>query len=283
MAYHPWRIGLEIQNGGLRALAAQRRRDGWQLRRWWQLPLPEDTLRGGSLHRPDALCETLTRWRRELPHFISLRLSLPATLVLQRRLAEPDPRLREPERGWYIEKMAARSLPVGSDALALDYRIDPHTPATLLVTAARKAELSAWLACLARAGLSPAVVEIAPCALRCMARQAGVAPDGLLLHRCDDHWLWVSPLNHPLHFGVFHDDDMADAGGFLSYVSTCYPPAAGQPVFFTSSSAETLANAGPALIRWSPLTVFRQLQPPLPEQPAAFAIAAGLALRPGDC
>lgn len=285
MAYHIWRVGLDIQNGVVRALAVQRRRDGWQLRHWWQLPLPSDTLRAGSLHDPDSLCEVLHQWRRELPRFISLRIALPPALIFQQRMAAPDSRLREPERSGYIEKMASRTLPVSRDALALDYRDDPHTPDTVLVTAARKTALTAWLSCLARAGLYADVVDISPCALRCVARQVGISPHAPLLHRFEDSWLWISPVGQPLHFGTFTSQDSGEHATPLDYIREIderFPASAHYPVYLSSSVPNTDIGDVERLIPWSPLAAFSYQQPPLPTEPSTFAIAAGLALRPGD-
>ncbi|WKV49364.1 type IV pilus biogenesis protein PilM [Dickeya fangzhongdai] len=294
MAYPIWQVGLDIQDGFMRALAVQRRRHGWQLRHWWQLPLPGGTLSGGSLHHPTALCTVLRQWRQELPRFVSLRLGFPASRVLQQRLALPDRRLREPRRGEYIGKMAAKALPVSGDDLALDYRPDPQTPNTLLVTAARQTELNIWLHCLRDAGLQPDAVDITPCALRCMAAQAGLATDRLLLHRFDDHWLWAAPLREPLAFGTFypddiHSDDMssrsdsvAKPADVLKYVSTCYQNNASHQAYLSASAPEYLQQLPATLIPWSPLSAFERQQPPLPTFPAAFAIAGGLAMRPED-
>ncbi|WOA53427.1 type IV pilus biogenesis protein PilM [Dickeya solani] len=306
MAYPIWQVGLDIQNGFMRALAVQRRRHGWQLRHWWQLPLPGGTLSGGSLHHPAALCTVLRQWRQELPRFVSLRLGFPASRILQQRLAMPDQRLREPRRGEYIAKLAAKALPVSGDDLALDYRPDPQTPNTLLVTAARQTELNVWLDCLRDAGLQPDAVDITPCALRCMAAQAGLATDRLLLHRFDDHWLWVAPLEAPLAFGTFYQDDLypdsiypggkashpddmtscsdgvAEMPDVLKYVSACYQNNADHQAYLSASAPEYLQQVPATLITWSPLRAFDRQQPPLPAFPAAFAIAGGLAVRPED-
>ncbi|AUG98452.1 pilus assembly protein PilM [Pectobacteriaceae bacterium CE70] len=282
MAYHIWQVGVDIQNGCMRALAVQRCRHGWQLRHWWQFPLPGDTLRLGSLYHADGLCEILRQWRRELPRFISLRVGFPASQILQQRLPQPDKRLREPARGEYIEKMALRKLPVSRDMLALDYRTDPQIADTLLVTAARNAELVAWQDCFSQSGLEPEVMDITPCALRCMAQQAGLLSERLLLHRFDDHWLWTSPLNHPLHFGTFQPEDITDKQALISHLSTCYQMATEEPVYCSSSIADDLSGMSEMLISWSPLVAFHQQHPPLPPMPSAFVIAGGLALRPGD-
>lgn len=44
-----WQVGLDIQDHSIRALAAQHRRNGWQLRHWWQQALPYSALRAGHL------------------------------------------------------------------------------------------------------------------------------------------------------------------------------------------------------------------------------------------
>lgn len=44
-----WQVGLDIQIDCVRAVAAQRRRNGWQLRHWWQQALPQAVLRDGCL------------------------------------------------------------------------------------------------------------------------------------------------------------------------------------------------------------------------------------------
>ncbi|POD96078.1 pilus assembly protein HofM [Pectobacterium odoriferum] len=282
MAYHIWQVGVDIQNGFMRALAVQRRRDGWQLRHWWQYPLPDDTLRSGSLHHTEALCEALRTWHRLLPGHISLRVGFPAQLILQQHLPLPDRRLQEPERSLYIETMAARKLPISSESLAIDYREDPQRQGSLLVTAARRQEIDKWLVCLNNAGLRPDVFEISTCALRVMAQRAGLDANRLLLHRLLDGWLWVSPLNHAFHSGVIHLDELNDETDILSVVSTRYQHDVDGIAYYSSVSPDLPSQQTDVLQTWSPLTVFNHMQPPLPSFPSAFAIAGGLALRPED-
>ncbi|MDY4385458.1 type IV pilus biogenesis protein PilM [Pectobacterium aroidearum] len=282
MAYHIWRVGLDIQNGFMRALAVQRRRDGWQLRHWWQCPLPDDTLRTGSLHHTEALCEALRTWRRLLPAHISLRVGFPAQLILQQHLPMPDRRLQEPGRSLYIETIAARKLPVSSESLAIDYREDPQEQGSLLVTAARRQEIDNWLTCLNSAGLRPDVLDVSTCALRMMAQLAGLESNRLLLHRLLDAWLWVSPLNHAFHSGVIHLDELNSEADILSIVSTRYQHDIDNIAYYSGVSPDLPHQKADILQPWSPLTVFSHLQPPLPRFPPAFAIAGGLALRPED-
>lgn len=282
MAYHIWRVGLDIQNGFMRALAVQRRRYGWQLRHWWQCPLPDDTLHSGSLHHTEALCEALRTWRRVLPGHVSLRVGFPTQLILQQHLPIPDQRLQEPERSLYIETMAARKLPISRESLAIDYREDPQEQGSLLVTAARRQEMDKWLTCLNRAGLHPDILDVSTCALRMMAQLAGLEPHRLLLHRLLDSWLWVSPLNHAFHSGVIHLDELNDDADILSIASSRYQHEIDNIAYYSGVSPDLPNPKVDVLQRWSPLTVFSHMQPPLPSFPSAFVIAGGLALRPED-
>jgi pilus assembly protein HofM len=69
-------VGLDIQNDYARAIAVQRRRNGWQLRHWWQQPLPQVVMRQGILHETEQLIAILSRWRHSLPSTISLHSGL---------------------------------------------------------------------------------------------------------------------------------------------------------------------------------------------------------------
>ena len=169
-----WQVGLDIQSHCIRALAVQRRRNGWQLRHWWQQRLPQPVLREGCLEHPELLIQALRQWRIQLPRHISLRIALPAQQVLQQQMPLPDARLKEPARGEYITNQGLKQFPLDSQSLALDYRPSPADAATLLLTAARQQELEQWLHCLHQANLQPQAVDITPCALRTMATAAGV-------------------------------------------------------------------------------------------------------------
>lgn len=281
MAFRIWQVGLAFENGTARALAVQRRRQGWQLRHWWQQPMPEAAPDGNAGPPPGGLAQLLATWRRQLPGRISLRVSLPATEFIHRRMAAPDHRLGEPEREWYITAHARRHFPVGHEKLLLDYRCDPQAPGTLLVTAARQAAVGQWLSCLERAGLAPEVLDIAPSALRCMATAAGLARDRLLIHASRAGWHWVSPLARPLEFGFITAAEASALPAARALIIERYPDAGGkdQPAYFSSE-----ASCAPHedTVAWSPFAALWQAHPPIPAWPAAFAIAGGLAVRRGD-
>lgn len=118
MFYQSWQVGLDIQSHSVRALAVQRRRNGWQLRHWWQHKLLQAVLRDGCLEHSDALIQVLRQWRVQLPKYISLRIALPAQRVLQQRMPQPDARLKEPQRNNYISIQGLKQFPLDGQTLA---------------------------------------------------------------------------------------------------------------------------------------------------------------------
>lgn len=288
-----WQVGLDIQMEAIRALAAVKRRYGWQLRYWWHQSLPSGALREGILHQPDIVSEQLKLLRKQLPRNISLRIALPAQRILQHTIPTPDKRLREPERGDFINATASKAFPVSSQALSLDHRTATASDSEIIITAARQTEVHQWQECLSQAGLPSHVIDITPCALRYMATAAGLSGAYWLVHRLENEWLWVSSSDLPFDYGVIVPDAESDglqglpAGRndllslWLAQLHTRIPEERDTPlrVYYSSSCHESLPEN---MIEWSPFTAFVQYQPPLPPLPAAFTLAGGLALRPAD-
>lgn len=267
MAFHTWQIGLDIQNRQICALALQPRRDGWQLRHWWQQRLPQDTLRNGVLQSSPELLAALTAWRQRLPRRYSLRVALPARLVLQRQLPLPAQSLNEPALGHFVQAAARRLFPLEPTALALDYRPDGQS-GQLCVTAARLEIIDQWAAPLLQAGLKPQVFELTTEALKRLARQAALQEGTVLVLQQDNRWLWsdahtAADTGEVETLAALQQQDFPDA----RCIAWCAAEPCAQP-------AET--------ITFSPFDLFRYKQPPLPENPGAFALATGLALREGD-
>jgi len=273
MAFQTWQVGLDIQNGQLCALGIQRRRNGWQLRHWWQHTLPHDTLTHGLLQRPEMIITILQRWRRQLPYRISLRVGFPSQLVLQQQIELPLQQLREPERSSYIVAAARRFFPIEPETLALDYRQSEDDSSQLWLTATRREALLSWLNCLDSVRLTPQVLELTPAALFALAKTMHIDPAAALVHRLHDHWLWCS-LRQPSRWGWCATEDVVDfttlRQQYLPNVSSFY---------YSSLKEEAL----PEEAQWlNPLDAFALRHPPLPQRPGAFTLAAGLALRPED-
>ncbi|WON76744.1 type IV pilus biogenesis protein PilM [Serratia sp. UGAL515B_01] len=276
-----WQVGLDIQSHCVRALAAQYRRSGWQLRHWWQQALPHPVLREGCLEETDTLVTILKQWRNQLPRHISLRIALPAQRVLQHTLPLPDFRLREPIRHDYITSQGLRQFPLDSQTLVMDYRPAPPNSHHLLLTAARQQELQQWLDCLLQAELQPEVVDITPNALSVMAGAVGLSQDVGLLHRLEYEWLWVAPRTEAFTYGVLPVREAESVEQALSVIGAACPTLATKGVYYSSVIDEVVAE-GIGAISWSPFTAFSRLYPPLPLLPTAFVLAGGLALRGED-
>lgn len=268
MAFQRWQIGLDIQNGQLCALGIERRRHGWQLRHWWQQPLPHDTLRNGVLQTTPQLQEMLARWQRHLPKRYSLRVGLPPQLVLQRTLPLPDTSLSEPEISRYVASSLSRLFPVEPASLSLDYRAAGNAP-QLCITAARREAIAQWLAPLQDAGLRPDVFELSSLALTQIAMRMPLQRDHLLVHPVSDHWLWT----------LASDQISSGAGSApltLPQLRETFPLASA--IFCTAPQR----LSGADVMDCKPLSLLQYRQPPLPVHEGEFSIALGLALRPED-
>ncbi|MFV9670675.1 type IV pilus biogenesis protein PilM [Pantoea sp. KXB25] len=265
MAFHTWQIGLDIQNRQICALALQPRRDGWQLRHWWQQRLPQDTLRNDVLQSSPELLAALTAWRQRLPRRYSLRVALPARLVLQRQLPLPAQPLKAQALEHYVQAAARRLFPLEPAALALDYR-PAAQEGQLCVTAARLEIIEQWMTPLLQAGLTPQVFELTTDALKRLVRQAAWPPGAVLALHQDERWLWSDAHTAVDTAGVATPEALRQAFPDAPAVAWC---AAGEAVLPADATL------------FSPFDLFRYQQPPLPENPGAFVLAAGLALR-GD-
>ncbi|PZD63953.1 pilus assembly protein HofM [Pantoea ananatis] len=266
MTFHSWQIGLDIQNRQCCAIAIQRRRQGWQLCHWWQQRLAQDTLRNGVLQSSPELLAVLTRWRKRLPLRYSLRVGLPAQLVLQQPLSPPELPLKEPALSRFIQAAAQRLFPVDVRELALDYRLDPaHNQ--LCITAARLDVVQQWLAPLTQAGLKPRVFELATYALKMVTEQAQLAAGSVVVLRQDARYLWSDGISAA---------SLAEADGLSALREQAFPQAS--HLFYCDADNLSSQEGTRPFSPFQPL----RYQPPLPENPGAFALATGLALRKED-
>ncbi|WP_446470196.1 pilus assembly protein PilM [Xenorhabdus stockiae] len=294
-----WYIGLDIHNHYIRALAATKRRHGWQFRHCWHYSLfnetpsfsetpllnkvPNTPISGGWLQYPEKLRKILTQWRQILPNKVKLRLALPVQQTLQKQIPLPQHiSLQEPELGWFVRANAEKQFPTTD--LALDYRVLGQQ---ICISATRQKDLNFWLSLLAEVGLSPDAIDIAPCALRYVAEFAGIPGNSWLVHQRKTDWLWLAPASLPFSYGLVSTQSHASLTQVINQLPIT-PDGENYPIYYSDEQPTSLtpikqqaAPAGSVQV-WHLLSAFCHYQPPIPENIGAFMIAAGLALRPDD-
>ncbi|MGP4142792.1 MAG: hypothetical protein ACTXOH_19445 [Sodalis sp. (in: enterobacteria)] len=284
MAFDRWRIGMDIEPDVLRALALSRERTQWRCRGWWQFPLPMGRDAQGDPCPVAATVDALRRWRRQLPRRLSVRLCLTGLPVTLTRLPAPDRRLGESACGWYLETQLRRRLPSLPASLAWDWCLDATQPGRVLVVSARLAPLLPWRRCLRAAGLPAQRLDIPAAALRRAARACALNPALPLVHRCVSGAYHVAPLAQPLDFAF-------DVGAVAACYYTCIEPGpvpqGGElwsPFDALRPSVERLFASGsmPRGRRWPRAASADRKPVALPDWPAAWVIAAGLALAPDE-
>lgn len=269
MAFQTWQIGLEIQRQTLRAVAVQRQRQGWQLRQWWLLPLPENTFHEGVLQSTRQLMTVLAQWRRQLPLRYELRVAFPTRRTLQRAVPVPDNRLREPARENYLIGATARQLQMQPSQLSWDYTAVLQQSAQLLVTAARQSEVDGLLGCLAKQRLFPATLTPGASALPALGHLFTADGPVLLAHRECDHWLWATS-------GEETNWGWVDSAQTQTLAELCQQLSVSpRQVAFSSAEPEPLP-AGAKLL--DALRALARLQPPLPKHSGIFTVAIALAI-----
>ena len=269
MMFATWQIGLDIQHESIRAVAVQRQRQGWQLRHWWQLPLPEGTFRDGLLINAEAFTKAMLDWRKELPVRHQLRVSFPTQRTLQRSVPAPDKRLAESASEAYIASATARQLQMTPAQLCWDYLASQDVTDSHLIIAARQTDVAALVKSLAVVNLYPATVTPGAGALPLLIAPCHLEKCEYLVHREGNHWLWASTEITP-RWG------WADTHTVPTIIDFCQQ-------FKTEPERVALSFAQPEpqpagflpLDAWSALSRY---QPPLPRHGGMFTVAIGLAI-----
>ncbi|HEY3588886.1 MAG TPA: pilus assembly protein [Buttiauxella sp.] len=269
MMFDTWQIGLDIQYENIRAVAVQRQRQGWQLRHWWHLSLPEGTFRDGLLTNAEAFTKTLADWRKELPLRHQLRVSFPTQRTLQRPVPAPDKRLSEPASEAYIARATARQLQMSPAQLCWDYLASQDVAGSHLIVAARQTDVAALLKNLAAVRLYPVTVTPAASALPTLITPCHLEACQYLVHRENTHWLWASTDATP-RWG------WTDANTVLTISDLCQQlTTEPEAVALSQVHSEPLPVGILPLDAWGALS---RLQPPLPRHGGMFTVAIGLAI-----
>ena len=269
MMFDSWQIGLDIQYESIRAVAVQRQRQGWQLRRWWHFPLPEGTFRDGLLINTEAFTKGLADWRKELPLRHQLRVSFPTQRTLQRPVPVPDKRLSEPAGEAYIASATARQLQMSPAQLCWDYFASQDVADSHLIVAARQTDVAALLKNLAAVRLYPATLTPSASALPTLITPCHLEKCHYLVHRENSHWLWASTDATP-RWGWAEASTVPTISDLCQQLNT-----ESEFVALSHAQSEPLPAGVLPLDAWRALS---RLQPPLPRHGGMFTVAIGLAI-----
>lgn len=279
-----WQVGLDIQESGFYAFAIQRRRYGWQLRHWWYQPVVVPLFSSAGIIDSSPFVDSLKKWRRQLPKSVSIRIALPASAILQQSVILPEQTLSQQEQSWFVEASVGKLFPLAARELAVDYRLNHSEPPSndVIITAAKRTDVDRWIAILAKADITPDIIDTVPCVLRTMASMASLNPNYLLFHQLDHQYLLVSPLSEAFSYRLLPNDHYSCSERLIIALQT-YQQLSGSSVeniYF--SGVEVLVKLPDNALCWSPMVALHQMQPPLPEFPYQFVLACGLALRQED-
>lgn len=258
MAFGCWQIGLHIQQDKIAALALQRVRGGWALRRWWCLPLPADFTSLPPSQAENELVAALSVWRRELPWQHAVSLAFPANRTLQKTLPQAAMSLRDSEQAQWIASAMAQQVAMEPAALCFDYQKSPQMDGWS-VTAAQRKDVE-QLQRVARA-LRLHVTAITPdaSALRRFLPWLSDDASGLAWHD-GSQWLWASASG----WGSVSLSDAPSLPHLAARLS--------MPELVHCSARDPEARC------FDPWGVIGQKYPPLPANGDAFAVTIALAL-----
>lgn len=187
-----------------------------------------------------ALCKI----RREMPRYHRIAVALPAADTLQKQLPPPQMHLRESEQVQWIVNTVAQQLEMPANTLAFDFHDTDAN--SYSVTAARQRDISLLQQRLRAARLNLFAITPDACALQNFLPWVSEAVPGLCW-RDGEHWLWATR------------ESWGSSPEQLDEFLPC----------------TTQSLVGETFNPWFPLN---QLQPPLPENGDAFAIALALAV-----
>ena len=267
MIFPGWEIGLDIQTKGVRAVAVQKHRQGWQLRQWWNLPFPSVVFIDNILSQPAVLLEVLDGWRKQLPRRFRLSVSFPTERTFQQSIPIPDKNLSEAVRENYVAYTTAKQLHLSASQLCYDYLEQSDV---LNVTASRQSDLNNLLSSLASVQLYPDTV--APGDKVLCALPAGCYPPTAqyLIHEESAYWLWAS-CSHPVASGWQDKQQYSDLPALCRWLKS-------EPENVAFSTACPINHASLVVQELDAWQLLTRLYPPLPQTKGLYTIALGLAL-----
>ena len=287
-----WNIGIDIYQNKIQLVATKRHRKYWSLCECWQQQFPFEITDNSDPEQHQILLKLLIQWRQKLPKNCAVSIALPAVRTLKQQLPLPSQvHLQQPELGWYLQSQAEKCFPMNVHELTIDYRVVDQQ---VYLNGARKADIAFWQNLLAQSGFNLLAIDVAPIALRYIARYCGLPDECWLVHYRQGEWLWSGPISLPANYNHVSDHEITTLSQLLPHLTTEGHGSA-LPIYLItdhSNIAQPPDTATPQTAheshlqwpshKWELLQAFQHHNLKLPRQLGDFVIAAGLALRHRD-
>jgi len=155
--------GLDIGSSSIKLVEAERRRGGWVVKRYANIPLPEDTIVDGEVVNHAAIVEGIKAAVQESGTRIKLvAASVAGSSVIIKHIAIPLTKPAEVEDQVYWE--AEQYIPFSISEISLDYEVvrenNGDGKMDILLVAAKKDFIEKRLAAIREAGLEPAILDV---------------------------------------------------------------------------------------------------------------------------
>ena len=155
--------GLDIGSSSIKLVEAESRRGGWVVKRYANVPLPEDTIVDGEVVNHVALVESIRTALQESGVRTNLvATSVSGSSVIIKHIAIPLTKPAEVEDQVYWE--AEQYIPFSISEISLDYEVVSENNGDgkmdILLVAAKKDFIEKRLAAVREAGLDPVVLDV---------------------------------------------------------------------------------------------------------------------------
>lgn len=281
-----WNIGIDIYQNKIQLVATKRRRKYWSLCECWQQQLPFEITDNSDPEQHQILLKVLLQWRQKLPKNCAVSIALPAVRTLKQQFSLPTQHhLQQPELDWYLHSQAEKCFPMNVHELAIDYRVINQQ---VYLNGARKTDIAFWQNLLTQSGFNLLAIDVAPVALRYVARHCGLPDECWLVHYRQGEWLWSGPISLPANYNHVQDNEITTLSQLLPHLNA-EDHNATLPIYLITDHLDIALPSDQAdhhtkghSHRWELRQAFQYHNLKLPRQLGDFVIAAGLALRHGD-
>lgn len=273
-----WNIGIDLYRDRIQLVAAKRRRQYWHLCECWQQQLPFELTDNSSHQQYAILLDILLQWRQKLPKKCSVSLALPAVRTIKQQISLPSEiKLPQPELGWYLQSQAEKRFSMHAQELVIDYRVIKQQ---VHFNAARQSDITFWQNLFAESGFNLLAIDVAPIALRYVARNASLPDECWVIHYRQGEWLWSGPTSQPANYNHLQDTDIPTLSHLLPFLDQDDTPPT-SPIYLITDH-QHIHHTAKVAHHWELRQAFQQHNIKLPQLLGDFVIAAGLALRHGD-